>query len=98
MPYITQEHRQNLDPVIEKLCKDLGPMVKDERQVLKTAGNLNYTLTRICNQVMGKPSYAKIAIITGVLENVKQEFYRRVAAGYEDEKIQVNGDVPEYTD
>jgi hypothetical protein len=98
MPYITQEHRTSLDSAIEKLAKDLGPIVKDERQVLRIAGNLNYTITRLCALAIGRPSYAKVALVTGVLENVKQEFYRRVAAPYEDHKIESNGDVPEYLD
>jgi hypothetical protein len=45
---------------------------------------------------MGTPSYTKVAMITGVLENVKQEFYRRVAESYEDKKIVENGDIKEY--
>ena len=34
-----------------------------------------------------------IARVTGVLENVKQEFYRRYAEPYEDEQIERSGDV-----
>jgi hypothetical protein len=45
---------------------------------------------------MGDTSYPKIAMITGVLENIKQEFYRRVASPYEDKKILENGDIKEY--
>jgi hypothetical protein len=45
---------------------------------------------------MEQPSYNKIAMITGVLENIKQEFYRRIAAPYEDTKIIQNGDIKEY--
>ena len=45
---------------------------------------------------MGQTSYSKIAMVTGVLENVKQEFYRRIAASYEDKKIVENGDIKEY--
>jgi hypothetical protein len=33
---------------------------------------------------------------TGVIENIKQELYRRVAATYEDQKILSNGDIVEY--
>jgi hypothetical protein len=33
---------------------------------------------------------------TGVIENVKQEFYRRLASKYEDAKIEQNGDIIEY--
>jgi hypothetical protein len=35
-------------------------------------------------------------MITGVLENIKQEFYRRAASSYEDKKIIENGDIKEY--
>jgi hypothetical protein len=39
-----------------------------------------------------------IVLITGVLENVKQEFYRRVAEPYEDWMIVSSNDIPEYTE
>ena len=45
---------------------------------------------------MGTPTYPKIAMVTGVLENIKQEYYRRVAEPYEDMKIRQNGDIKEY--
>jgi hypothetical protein len=45
---------------------------------------------------MGDVSYSKVAMITGVLENIKQEFYRRIASFYEDKKILENGDIREY--
>jgi len=35
-------------------------------------------------------------MITGVLENIKQEYYRRVATKYEEQKIIENGDIKEY--
>jgi hypothetical protein len=35
-------------------------------------------------------------MVTGVLENIKQEFYRRIASQYEDKKILENGDIIEY--
>ena len=38
-------------------------------------------------------SYATINDIIGALEGAKMEFYRRVVAPYEDEKIKENGDV-----
>jgi len=40
--------------------------------------------------------YFTIARVTGVLQNVSQEFYRRMAGPYEDDAIQKNGDIPEY--
>jgi hypothetical protein len=39
------------------------------------------------------PSYQSINDVLGALEGAKLEFYRRIAAPYEDTKIQENGDV-----
>jgi hypothetical protein len=65
------------------------------------AGQLNYALTKLIhrywlNQGQG---YQAINDIVGALEGAKLEFYRRVAAPYEDKKIAENGDVypPEQT-
>jgi hypothetical protein len=80
MPYIKQYDRD---------CLILG----SKRP--QTAGELNFKITRLVTQYLeskGK-SYQTLNEITGVLECAKQEFYRRVIAPYEDEKIKQNGDV-----
>ena len=77
MPYITQNEREYLK-IYHKP---------------KTAGQLNYLITRLCLKYAQPLKYQKIAEVTGVLENVKQEFYRRFAAPYEDAKMSENGDV-----
>ena len=66
------------------------------QELLDICGDINYTFSRILGGVMGDVSYPKIAVITGVLENIKQEYYRRVAEGYEDKKMLENGDIKEY--
>jgi hypothetical protein len=104
MPYIENSFRKRLDIHIEKLVDSLFNAVSekdisefDANDLLNCSGNLNYVMTRICSSLLvNKPTYAKVAIITGVLENVKQEFYRRVASPYEDKKIEQNGDVKGY--
>ena len=59
-----------------------------------TPGQLNFLISHIIKQYWEcNPRYQTIAQITGVLENVKQEFYRRVAVPYEDTKVAENGDV-----
>lgn len=106
MPYVESKFRNRLDIHVEKVVDALVKAVSDKevedfdsRDLLDCAGNLNYTVTRICASLLaGKPSYSKVAIITGVLENVKQEFYRRVASPYEDRKIIENGDVIDYNE
>jgi hypothetical protein len=61
----------------------------------ETAGELNYLITTLVDDFLldkGK-SYASINEAIGALECCKLELYRRVAAPYEDEKIDQNGDV-----
>lgn len=79
MPYITKDDRLFIDGGATPL----------------TAGKLNYKITQVCRahlQLFGT-NYDTINEIIGILECVKQEFYRRVASPYEDEKIKENGDV-----
>ena len=101
MPYINLENRKGLDLCVEQLANRIkvnsGNDSKNltNEEVLKIAGDINYCFSRICLDVMGEISYGKIAILTGVLENIKQEMYRRVATSYEDLKIIENGDLPE---
>lgn len=61
----------------------------------KTPGELNYLMTRICQDYLkevGK-SYTSMNAVIGVLECVKHEFQRRLLDPYEDGKIKENGDV-----
>lgn len=103
MPYISEDNRQNLDNCIEdmvvclksNLNKDSTSTLSNE-EFLQIVGDINYTFSRILGQLMMPVSYSKIAMITGVLENIKQEFYRRVGSQYEDKKIAENGDIKEY--
>lgn len=91
MPYVRHSHRAVLDPYIEALSDRL---VAFDHAI---PGNLNYIITRLIGRVMqDSPTYATIALLTGVLENAKQEFYRRQATPYEEVKRASNGDILEY--
>jgi hypothetical protein len=107
MPYIDKKRREKLDGAILFLRSALENQSSNEsnkniscglspEQILEISGDLNYCISRICAGLIGSPSYKKIAVVTGVLENVNQELYRRLASTYEDEKIESNGDIPEY--
>jgi len=86
MPYIKAADRKPFDPLIEQLA---GLMPETD-----FAGSLNYVISRLCGELLKKQkNYARINEITGALECAKLEFYRRVAAPYEDRKIAENGDV-----
>ena len=91
MPYISKEDRDRLDAAVEAAGRVLS-----EKTLDKSLGDLNYTISRIVAGLVGAPSYSKIAMATGVLENVKQELYRRLSSPYEDQKIGENGDIKEY--
>ena len=101
MPYISENDRQILDVTISHLVSKIYSTKYDidkgyPKDFSKYLGAINYCFTRIITQVMMNVSYSNIAGATGVLENVKQELYRRMASKYEDQKINENGDIPEY--
>ena len=79
MPYIDPQLREHLTPA----------------HIPTTAGELNFVLTVVCLQYMRRQGvrYQQINDIVGALESCKLEFYRRLAAGYEDDMIVKNGDV-----
>ena len=80
MPYIEKEARDRLD-------RGGAP---------KTARELNYAITRIVDDYiiqLGGIRYTHLNEAIGALECAKLELYRRLAAPYEDRKIQESGDV-----
>jgi len=83
MPYIKTREREKLDLAIETLAR----LLQDAE-----IGAYNYAITKIILSI-GHNSYFKINSILGLLEAVKQEFYRRVVGEYEDLKRAENGDV-----
>ena len=87
MPYIRPERREKYDKVLEELTGILKSLPVEE-----VDGELNYVVTKILKEVYPL-RYFHINKAIGVLECIKQEFYRRVAAPYEDAKIKESGDV-----
>lgn len=105
MPYIKENDRETFDHIIDQMsfvfrCSFKNETCKEDNltdeQFLALLGKINYCFSRVLGELMGDVSYTKVAMITGVLENIKQEFYRRVAEPYEDKKIVENGDIKEY--
>jgi len=100
MPYIRPEHRSGLDPAIRELANRIAEIARNLPEETAFAGLLNYACTSLAMQVVearfGRIRYGTIATITGVFKNIADEFYRRVAAPYEDAQIAKNGDVPAY--
>ena len=93
MPYIKQEDRNRLDPLIASVASELNLIAQDYGYAGAFAGLLNYTCTRLALLVNPARRYWSIALITGVFKNIADEFYRRYGVPYEDEQIKKNGDV-----
>lgn len=86
MPHITPTAKERLQR------SGLGSIATQ----ITTPGELNYCITTLCLEfirVRGPVSYHAIRGIVGDLECVKLEFYRLLAAPYENVKRIENGDV-----
>jgi hypothetical protein len=97
MPYIKSHHRQEIDGLIDQLALGIIRQAEQSGDLTAFAGLLNYTCTRLALQIVrrqfGQMRYWLVAIITGIFKNIADEFYRRVAAAYEDKQLAQNGDV-----
>ena len=91
MPYIVEDKRTHLDPHIAGLLNALRELESDDSSNVH-CGNLNYVITRLLTGSYTK-RYADINEAIGVLECAKLEFYRKLAAPYEDNKAHQNGEV-----
>ena len=79
MPYINIADRQRLE----------GP-----RSFAKTAGELNYELTKVVKRYLGTDfNHQRLNDAIGALEGCKLELYARVVRPYKDKKIKEHGDV-----
>lgn len=58
-------------------------------------GELNFSITHLIDRYLRREGvcYSTLNEVIGALECAKLELYRRIAAPYEDRKIQENGDV-----
>lgn len=87
MPYIKAEARPELDAHMAALIEHIRTLPVEEQD-----GALNYTVSRMIMSIYPL-RYFHINRVMGVLECIKQEFYRVVAGPYEDQKIAENGAV-----
>ena len=86
MPYLKKKDKERLDSV----------------PVPQNGGELNYLITKIIQDYVGKVTldgnklnYQAINDVIGALECAKLEYYRRKAIPYENLKLSINGDVYE---
>jgi len=86
MPYINKADRLRFTELVQDM------RLAD----IKTAGELNYLLTQLTHSflVQHLKSYQNYNNALGALSGAHAELYRKHVAPYEDEKIELNGDVP----
>jgi hypothetical protein len=76
--------------ILKVFRKDIDNNWRDPQN----SGELNYAITKLVLEYYEQEGgYSSINDVLGALEGAKLEFYRRVAAPYEDTKIEENGDV-----
>lgn len=79
MPYITKEHRDDLDSGVR------GPV---------SAGELAYVIAKLVRRWVGPtPDYATLAAAAGILETAKLEYVRQLIEPYEDKRKAETGGV-----
>ncbi len=102
MPYIPAEQRKTCDELIDALAGQIVRLAQESGSDGAFAGLLNYACTRLALQVVrrrfGKMRYWLIAILSGTFKNISDEFYRRLAAPYEDRQLAKSGDVDLYAE
>ncbi len=102
MPYIEPAKRKKLDADIDSLAGKIVELAKADSTEGAFAGYINYACTRLAMEVVrlrfGRIRYWLIALVSGTFRNVADEFYRRLAAPYEDKMIRKNKDVDMYED
>ena len=87
MPYIKAGNRNKYEKILENLVSILKTLPPEDID-----GELNYVVTKMLKEIYPL-RYFHINKAVGVLECIKLEYYRRVAAPYEDLKIEEAGDV-----
>jgi len=84
MPYIKPVRKEVLEPLVERLAERCY-----------NAGDLTYVIYALAMKMsaaLGK-NYKNLSGLIGCMDCAKTEFYRRIVAPYEDQKIEENGDV-----
>ena len=87
MPYIKANRREPLDMLVMDFAR-----VRDDYGMGE--GELNYLFTRLLLEWVGRTrTYDLLSAARGILQDVSDEFYRRVVTPFEELKRWENGDV-----
>lgn len=90
MPYITEGRRKLYEPHLRELISHLNAETLHGCQF---SGDVVYVIYKILKTLYGDGRFEERVNALKVLESAKLEYYRRVVAPYEDQKIKDNSDV-----
>jgi len=90
MPYITSDYRLELDHEIKAFIDKVNAINAAHPEQTKD-GLLNYSFTKILNYTYPVNKYHALNEAVGMLECLKQEYYRKRVGPYEDLKEEDNG-------
>lgn len=96
MPYIKQEYRNQIDPVIDELLDVVRDIDSGNPFSDKLCGIANYIVTRVACELLNNNSYDSLSNIVKTLECSKLEVVRRLLDPYEDLAIAKNGDIQSF--
>jgi len=85
MPYIRPEYREKFKTSINQISYDITG-----------TGEFNYCISSIAFALLQRDpegGYEAMSAIRAAMNDASDEFYRRVMAPYEDQKMKENGDV-----
>lgn len=95
MPYIKQDDRDNILVEATKWVPGEELYLCIDFENIKNAGELQYAMAVMFKSFMERKglNYQNCNDVMGALAGAQMEFYRKVVQPYEDEKIELNGDV-----
>ncbi len=92
MPYISQDKRAMLEPALTKIFDALRQIQCDFPDD-SFEGTMNYLFTTLLVRLYTLNNYDEHNRVIGLLDCVKNEYYRRRVTPYERNKAVENGDV-----
>lgn len=92
MPYIKEEFRKELRPLIDALGEKVNEIHKKYPEQTRD-GLMNFSLSELIAMVYPNARYTDMNEVVGMLECCKLEYYRKKASPYEDKKEEENGSI-----
>lgn len=92
MPYIKEEHRKTLEPIIDNLLREIANIQLDDNTA-NVECIINYFMLKLLSNVYSVKTQGEIYDVIGLLECCKLEFYRKTAASINDQEEYDQGEI-----